>query len=306
MGNWSAGVPLNSKLATNVCACWRLLPRHNPGDNPLLLISALLLRMRRRIGIDNFSALRYSRPMRLSGRKSSAHTQQRRERRPTVLLGLIAAMAAFFVAQVFVEWWEPGFVRMYLGITDQGVRDAYAWQFVAAPLLHTSPWHFLANVFVLYLLGRDLESILGQRHFLYLFVAGAIAGRSEEHTSELQSQSNLVCRLLLEMIASRSQDAPGFFFFNDTATTEIYTLSLHDALPILPGSSSPHRCCIPVRGIFSPMYSSFICWDAIWNRFSASAIFSICLSPGRSRADRKSTRLNSSHSQISYAVFCLK
>src|SRR3990167_8370675 len=42
-------------------------------------------------------------------------------------------------------------------------------------------------------------------------------GRSEEHTSELQSQSNLVCRL---------------FFFNDTATTEIYTLSLHDALPI--------------------------------------------------------------------------
>src|SRR3990167_793615 len=42
-------------------------------------------------------------------------------------------------------------------------------------------------------------------------------GRSEEHTSELQSQSNLVYRL---------------FFFNDTATTEIYTLSLHDALPI--------------------------------------------------------------------------
>src|SRR3990167_7235274 len=41
--------------------------------------------------------------------------------------------------------------------------------------------------------------------------------RSEEHTSELQSQSNLVCRPL---------------FFNDTATTEIYTLSLHDALPI--------------------------------------------------------------------------
>ena len=46
--------------------------------------------------------------------------------------------------------------------------------------------------------------------------------RSEEHTSELQSPCNLVCRLLLEKI----------FFFNDTATTEIYTLSLHDALPI--------------------------------------------------------------------------
>src|SRR6266704_5371635 len=67
-----------------------------------------------------------------------------------------------------------------------------------------------------------------------------------------------------------------FFFFNDTATTEIYTLSLHDALPISQqctqrsrsGSSSPSRRCRP--------------------------------------RDRKSTRLNSSHVSISYAVFCLK
>ena len=50
---------------------------------------------------------------------------------------------------------------------------------------------------------------------------GKLSGRSEEHTSELQSHLNLVCRLLLEKN-----------FFNDTATTEIYTLSLHDALPI--------------------------------------------------------------------------
>lgn len=114
--------------------------------------------------------------MRLSGRKSASRTQHRRQRRPTVLFGLIGATATFFVAQVFVEWWEPGFVRDYLGITDQGVRDAYAWQFVTAPLLHIGPWHFLANVFVLYLLGRDLESIFGRRHFLYLYLAGAIAG----------------------------------------------------------------------------------------------------------------------------------
>src|SRR5476649_1582268 len=77
--------------------------------------------------------------------------------------------------------------------------------------------------------------------------------RSEEHTSELQSHSDLVCRLLLETkkepdtpvrVRRRRMDhatvrgdgyvADGaqFFFFNDTATTEIYTLSLHDALPI--------------------------------------------------------------------------
>src|SRR3712207_1963135 len=53
--------------------------------------------------------------------------------------------------------------------------------------------------------------------------------RSEEHTSELQSRQYLVCRLLLE----KKQHLSRFVcFFNDTATTEIYTLSLHDALPI--------------------------------------------------------------------------
>src|SRR6266540_3337154 len=72
--------------------------------------------------------------------------------------------------------------------------------------------------------------------------------RSEEHTSELQSHHDLVCRLLLEKkkatpsitqkiasliigMSTRFDTKPGFFF-NDTATTEIYTLSLHDALPI--------------------------------------------------------------------------
>src|SRR6266498_4675209 len=66
-----------------------------------------------------------------------------------------------------------------------------------------------------------------------------------------------------------------FFFFNDPATTEIYTLSLHDALPISPAQDEdreqqPHAQHIQGRG------------------------------------DRKSTRLNSSHVRISYAVFCLK
>src|SRR5690554_7139944 len=72
-----------------------------------------------------------------------------------------------------------------------------------------------------------------------------------------------------------------FFFFNDTATTEIYTLSLHDALPI----SVPR---VEERSMLPP-----------WRRQSAR------LSVTRSR-DRKSTRLNSSHVRISYAVFCLK
>src|SRR2546422_76303 len=62
------------------------------------------------------------------------------------------------------------------------------------------------------------------------------ARRSEEHTSELQSRLHLVCRLLLEkkkkINIQHSTTSSTIFFFNDTATTEIYTLSLHDALPI--------------------------------------------------------------------------
>src|SRR5208283_4217979 len=139
---------------------------------------------------------------------------------------------------------------------------------------------------------------------------------SEEHTSELQSHHDLVCRLLLEkkkyalsiaddwqkkswsgrvsmemgpgthFIYSKSDVTDGqwhqvvstfVFFFNDTATTEIYTLSLHDALPIC--------CVVPahIQGTGSIQSTFAHTW-----------------------ADRKSTRLNSSHITISYAVFCLK
>src|SRR2546430_11334852 len=83
-----------------------------------------------------------------------------------------------------------------------------------------------------------------------------------------------------------------FFFFNDTATTEIYTLSLHDALPICipkrlrPGQgrhgSDPHEDLQQQKGLLLG-----------------------CSGKG-AEPDRKSTRLNSSHSQISYAVFCFK
>jgi membrane associated rhomboid family serine protease len=126
--------------------------------------------------IDNFWPLRYSRPMRLSGRKSSFRAADRALRRPTVLLGLIGANIGCFIAQLCLGFWEPGAVRDYLAISDQGVRDAYAWQFLTATVLHIGPWHLLANVLVLCLLGRDLETILGRRHFLYLYVSGAIAG----------------------------------------------------------------------------------------------------------------------------------
>src|SRR5687768_18302264 len=73
-----------------------------------------------------------------------------------------------------------------------------------------------------------------------------------------------------------------FFFFNDTATTEIYTLSLHDALPI-----SGLRMTESIRLGFGAL---------VFKKRDPSPLVE----------DRKSTRLNSSHGYISYAVFCLK
>src|SRR5271157_3903269 len=144
--------------------------------------------------------------------------------------------------------------------------------------------------------------------------------RSEEHTSELQSRPHLVCRLLLEkkkkivirplsVTTTKSIEKlytntntyfcneqvfsssifpyrPAVkhvnlycFFFNDTATTEIYTLSLHDALPI-------------------PIEVGCMRNTDLQKRFFSKI--------QKKKKDRKSTRLNSSHVRISYAVFCLK
>ena len=99
-----------------------------------------------------------------------------KESRRIVLLALIGLNVATFVAQFFLDAFAPGFVRDYLALSKNGVQDAYAWQFVTAALLYGNPWHFLGNLLVLYILGRDIESILGQRHFLYLFLSGAIGG----------------------------------------------------------------------------------------------------------------------------------
>src|SRR5688572_32511875 len=92
-----------------------------------------------------------------------------------------------------------------------------------------------------------------------------------------------------------------FLFFNDPSTTEIYTLSLHDALPISRSRSRPISRCrtrIRQRSCGRSRLQSPSSWQA--------PPLTLALSPEGRGEDRKSTRLNSSHSQISYAVFCLK
>src|SRR2546430_8372536 len=97
-----------------------------------------------------------------------------------------------------------------------------------------------------------------------------------------------------------------FFFFNDTATTEIYTLSLHDALPISEhepraDADVPHAAGIRLEDGRDRRRHTGRSPARAGLRPHPRAEH-----PRRDRRDRKSTRLNSSHSQISYAVFCLK
>src|SRR3712207_8213151 len=96
------------------------------------------------------------------------------------------------------------------------------------------------------------------------------------------------------------------FFFNDTATTEIYTLSLHDALPISDELYNLAAQSFVAVSFEQPLYTAEI--DAL----GPARLLEAVRHAGRGgprfyqASDRKSTRLNSSHANISYAVFCLK
>src|SRR5204862_7315429 len=94
-----------------------------------------------------------------------------------------------------------------------------------------------------------------------------------------------LCSIILPLLLSVF-----FFFFNAPAPTEIYTLSLHDALPIWAELDSPHGRLVAQRGGTERALT-----DVPYPNH-----------PAAPRVDRKSTRLNSSHVEISYAVFCLK
>src|SRR5256886_10237917 len=98
----------------------------------------------------------------------------------------------------------------------------------------------------------------------------------------------------MSMCSAVSPSHCSFFFFNDTATTEIYTLSLHDALPIY---------AVLAAGELRLDGEEV---DHLRERERDVREVDATAPDGQGPGDRKSTRLNSSHSQISYAVFCLK
>jgi membrane associated rhomboid family serine protease len=114
--------------------------------------------------------------MRLSGRKASRSTRLWAPPQRIVLFSLLGLNAAAFIAQLVLTSWSQPFVLDYLALSDRGINDAYAWQFFTAPLLHHHIWHFAADMLVLYFIGRDVEAIIGQRQFLFLYFFGAFSG----------------------------------------------------------------------------------------------------------------------------------
>src|SRR3712207_8718596 len=98
------------------------------------------------------------------------------------------------------------------------------------------------------------------------------------------------------------------FFFNDTATTEIYTLSLHDALPIswdVVAAAEPDVViAMPCGYDAERSHAEALKYADELRRVGAGQV--VAVDASATFSDRKSTRLNSSHANISYAVFCLK
>ncbi len=114
--------------------------------------------------------------MRLSGRKAPFHAPLWTSRQRVVLFSLLGINLVAFVSQLLLQTYEPATVPEYLGLSYRGIDQAYAWQFFSALFLPGNVFQFAANICVLYCVGRDVESILGQKHFLYLYLLGAVGG----------------------------------------------------------------------------------------------------------------------------------
>src|SRR2546427_3104758 len=121
---------------------------------------------------------------------------------PPVTQALIVVNVAVFLLQMatdlpLIEWFALWPVSSGL----EAGPGFEPWQLISYSFLHGGVAHILFNMFALYMFGGEIERLFGSRFYLaYYFacVLSAAVTRSEEHTSELQSQSNLVCRLLLE------------------------------------------------------------------------------------------------------------
>ncbi|MGQ9660895.1 MAG: rhomboid family intramembrane serine protease [Kiritimatiellia bacterium] len=90
---------------------------------------------------------------------------------------LIIATVAIFLLQLLVDRQTGGLFTALFGLNWDGVAGGQIWRFVTYPFLHGGVWHILVNMLMLYVFGRDIETVLGPRRFILLYVmAGVVAG----------------------------------------------------------------------------------------------------------------------------------
>ncbi len=103
-------------------------------------------------------------------------TQRWAAGRPPAWLILIALNAGIFTAQQLVGFSDPGWIERGLALSDQGVRQGCIWQFFTCTFLHAGWLHLIVNMSLLYFAGREVEALLGARHFLGIYFGGGILG----------------------------------------------------------------------------------------------------------------------------------
>src|SRR5690349_18658873 len=102
--------------------------------------------------------------------------------RPSLTAVFVAFFAAAYVAQFVVETLnrdrdiDPGWIIDLLGLSQKGIEMGQYWQFASYVLLSAGPMHMLVNVIVLYFAGREVEPIVGSRHFVTMFGLGSLVG----------------------------------------------------------------------------------------------------------------------------------
>lgn len=95
---------------------------------------------------------------------------------PPAWMILILLNTGIFVAQQLINLNDQGLVDSWLGLSDAGIRQGHLWQFVTCTFLHAGWLHLVANMVLLYFAGREVEALVGVRHFLAIYFGGGIVG----------------------------------------------------------------------------------------------------------------------------------
>jgi membrane associated rhomboid family serine protease len=115
--------------------------------------------------------------MRIPKRQLQPSTHRWAGSHPPAWVILIAVNVGCFVAQQTLAYLgQPGWIEKAFALSDPDVRQGYLWQFVTCTFLHGGWMHILANMALLYFAGREVEALLGARHFLAIYFGGGLLG----------------------------------------------------------------------------------------------------------------------------------